>query len=323
MLTIITMVISKHNNPVALGQGLGSGWSACLSSGSASVALSCCFRILLELQGTGGREWGLPPCPQGNAPVVSRSCFSSEGCWGLCLPTPPSSGWGPHLPQGHGCPQPPSFCPRGRLPLSAGRPCGCGSFPEVSPLLEAVLAQLSRACPGTCPSPSPIHTGLRRATAGAGGHKPDGGKLRQASLPAQDLILTPHLLVRSSRAPSAHRARLPAPAPLVGDPGRSRPGRLPQGASSSVFPGSSSAGGPGPAAVPVGGPGEGGHGRVSGFRMRRLVSGLEGSAQARAPCGTSSAVKRVLNACRPQLAPRPERGRDDAPGWSPCSWRWS
>lgn len=151
--------------------------------------------------------------------MVSRSCFSSEGCWGLCLPTPPSSGWGPHLPLGHGCPQPPSFCPRGRLPLSAGRPCGCGSFPEVSPLLEAVLAQLSRACPGTCPSPSPIHTGLRRATAGAGGHKPDGGKLRQASLPAQDLILTPHLLVRSSRAPSAHRARLPAPAPLVGDPG--------------------------------------------------------------------------------------------------------
>lgn len=219
MLTIITMVISKHNNPVALGQGLGSGWSACLSSGSASVALSCCFRILLELQGAGGREWGLPPCPQGNAPVVSRSCFSSEGCWGLCLPTPPSSGWGPHLPQGHGCPQPPSFCPQGRLPLSAGRPCGCGSFPEVSPLLEAVLAQLSRACPGTRPSPSPIHTGLRRATAGAGGHKPDGGKLRQASLPAQDLILMPHLLVRSSRAPSAHRARLPAPAPLVGDPG--------------------------------------------------------------------------------------------------------
>lgn len=26
MLTIITMVINKHNNPVALGQGLGSGW---------------------------------------------------------------------------------------------------------------------------------------------------------------------------------------------------------------------------------------------------------------------------------------------------------
>ena len=26
MLIIITMVISKHNNPVALAQGLGSGW---------------------------------------------------------------------------------------------------------------------------------------------------------------------------------------------------------------------------------------------------------------------------------------------------------
>lgn len=56
MLTIITMVISKHNNPMALGQGLGSGWLACLSSGSALVALSCCFRILLELQGASGRE---------------------------------------------------------------------------------------------------------------------------------------------------------------------------------------------------------------------------------------------------------------------------
>lgn len=26
MLIIITMVISRHSNPVALGQGLGSGW---------------------------------------------------------------------------------------------------------------------------------------------------------------------------------------------------------------------------------------------------------------------------------------------------------
>ena len=222
--------------------------------------------------------------------------FSSEGCWGLCLPAPPSSGWVPHPPQARGCRQPPSFCPRGypgpqgRRPPSAGRPCGCGSFPEVSPLLEAVLVQLSRACPGTGPSRSPVHTGLRRAAAGAGGHKPGGGKLRRASLPAQDLILMPHMLARSSRTPPVHRARLPAPAPLVGDPG---PKPLRAVASRSLLICVSRLllrRGPRPHCGARGRPRRGWPCRVSGFRTRRLVSGLEGAAQARAPCGTSRAM---------------------------------
>lgn len=88
--------------------------------------------------------------------MVSRPCFSSEGCWESARPPfPLQAGARSHLPSG------PGDAPSG--------PWGCDGFteglcfPEASRLLEADLVHLSRAQPRTGPAPSPDRTGLPSA----------------------------------------------------------------------------------------------------------------------------------------------------------------
>lgn len=71
---------------MASALGLSSGLSACLSSGTASVPPSCCFRTecclsFRELVG----EWRpLSPTPAAKLPVAPWPCFSSQGCSRMC-----------------------------------------------------------------------------------------------------------------------------------------------------------------------------------------------------------------------------------------------
>lgn len=270
--------------------------------------------------------------------MVSRPCFSSEGCWGSACPPLPSSGWGLHPPQRVECPQPPSFGPR-RCPGPQGRrPSGlhdCDGFmeglcfPEASPVLEAVLVQLSRAWlrtrPAPSPSPQPDHTGLRSAAQlwrQALGDTAWQGKVRQASLPAQDSDPGPHLLARALGLLQLTVPRFPAPGPLVREPGPKPPRAVASRNALSVFPVLLRRG-PGPAAVPVGSAGEGRWACVR-LRMRRPVSGLE---EVRTSQGSlrhlQCSQERGSHACGPQVAPRTQGDRMMLGGWSRACGGWS
>lgn len=125
----------------------------------------------------------------------------------------------------------------------------------------------------------------------------------------------PHMLAQSSRAPSVHCARLPAPAPLVGDPGPKPPRAVASGSLLICVSRLLLRSGPRPHCGSRGRPRRGWpwpcvgvQDAAAGLRPGRIRTG-QGSIWHLQCC-----VKRVLNACRPQVAPRPERGRDDDPG---------